>query len=120
MQNQTSRERLKSAQYLRLKNSNRTSKGQVFFYSTRKTQKLNRIGGAKGGTLSDFSTSIVAKHQKIEGGHFGNFFRKRSHNAKKTERGDHLGFFNIHSALSIKNFFRKSHNAETKLKGVTF
>ena len=25
------------------------------------------------------------------------FFEKKSHNAEKTERGDHLGFFKIHS-----------------------
>ena len=25
------------------------------------------------------------------------FFKKKSHNAKKTERGDHLGFFKTHS-----------------------
>ena len=34
----------KSAPYLRLKNSKRTSKCPVFFYSARKTQKLDRIG----------------------------------------------------------------------------
>ena len=25
------------------------------------------------------------------------FFEKKSHNAEKTEKGDHLGFFKIHS-----------------------
>ena len=40
----TSRERHKSAQYQRLNYSKRTSKCQVFFYSTWKTQKWDRIG----------------------------------------------------------------------------
>ena len=45
-------------------------------------------------------------------------FRKKSHNAEKTERGDPLGFFNIHSVakhqknaggtLWEKNFSKKS------------
>ena len=26
-----------------------------------------------------------------------NFFEKKSHNAEKTKRGDHLGFLKIHS-----------------------
>ena len=34
-------------------------------YSTRKTQKLGP-GALKGGTLLDFLTSFVARHQKIE------------------------------------------------------
>ena len=46
---ETSRERLKSAPYLRLKNSKRTSKCQsILFYGTGKTQKLNRIGAPEG------------------------------------------------------------------------
>ena len=45
----------------------------------------------KGGTLSHFLTSIVAKHQKIEGGPFGEKkFRKSLTMPKKTERGDPL------------------------------
>ena len=38
----------------------------------------------------------VAKHQKI-GGRKNFYFRKKNLNAEKTERGDSLGFFNIHS-----------------------
>ena len=53
--NVTSRDRHKSTPYLRLKNSKRTSKCQVFFYSA--------PGALKGGTLLDFLTSIV-KYQK--------------------------------------------------------
>ena len=56
-----------------------------------KPKKLDRIGALKGGNLSHFLTSIVAKYQKIEGEIEGlfeeHFFRKKSHNAKKTERG---------------------------------
>ena len=40
--------------------------------------------------MSNFKTSIVAKHQKIEGGHFDDFLRKKSLNAEKTECGDPL------------------------------
>ena len=89
----TSRERHKSALYLRLKNSKRTSKCQVFFYSTRKTQKLNRIGAIKGGTLSDFLTSIVAKHQKkIEREPLEEKFRKKVSQCRKKLKG---GPFNL-------------------------
>ena len=44
------------------------------------------------GTLWDFSTSILSENiKKIEGGPLErNFFRKRSHNAEKTERADPL------------------------------
>ena len=39
-------------------------------------------------TLSDFLTTIVPKHQKIEGGHLGrNKFPKKSYNAKKLKGG---------------------------------
>ena len=51
---------------------------------------------------------------------------KKSHNAKKTERGDPLKFFNIHSVRKYQKiergpygetFFRKkSHSAETTLR----
>ena len=46
-------------------------------------------GALKGGTLSHFSTSIVAKHQKNEGGPFGEkkFPEKILTLPKKTERG---------------------------------
>ena len=59
----------------------------------------------KGGTLSIFSTSIVPKHQKIEGGLFSEkkISGKKSHNAKNTERGDPFDFFNIHCSKTSKN-----------------
>ena len=69
------RRRPKSAPYLRLKNSKRNSNCQsIFCHRPPKTQ----IGALKGGTLSHFLTSIVAKHQNIEGEPFGNFFSGKS------------------------------------------
>ena len=45
-------------------------------------------GRVKRGILSHFLTSIVAKHQKIEGGPFGEtFFRKKVSQCQKTGRG---------------------------------
>ena len=81
------RERHKSSQYLRLKNSKRTSKFQVFFYSTWKTQKLEQTGAP--GACYRFLTSIVAKHQKMK----GNF--QKIYNAGKNWKRDPLGLFNI-------------------------
>ena len=56
--------------------------------------KLARQGPAsalEGGPFRIFLTSIVAKHQKIEGGPFGEFFwEKKSDKAEKTEKGDLL------------------------------
>ena len=41
----------------------------------------------RGDPLRLFNIHSVADHQKIEGGPFGDFFRKQSHNAeKKSER----------------------------------
>ena len=81
----TSRERPKSAPYLRLKNSKRTSKRQSigelgtllwkkFFKKSHNAEKL------KGGTLWDFSTSILTENIKNwKGGPFGEiFFGKKS------------------------------------------
>ena len=42
---------------------------------------------AKKGDLWDFLTSIVAKHQKIEGGSFGEFFPKKVSQCRKTKGG---------------------------------
>ena len=65
---QTSRERPKSAPYLRLKNSKRTSKCQsILFYGTGKTQTLNRIGAPEG-KLWDFLSILSQIIKKIEGG----------------------------------------------------
>ena len=51
----------------------------------------------KGGTLCGFSTSILSQNMKKLKKTKIFIFGKKSHNAEKTERGDPLGFFNIHS-----------------------
>ena len=89
---------------------------------------LERAPGAlKGGTLSDFLTSIVAKHQKIESP-LGFFLKKSLTMPKKTEREDPSGFFNTLSVakhqkieggpIEEKNVLKKkSHNAEKTQRG---
>ena len=73
--NVTSRERPKSALYLRLKNSKRNSKSQVFSSTVPEKPKVGPNWRAKrGGTLWKFFTSIVAKHQKLKGDPLGKFF----------------------------------------------
>ena len=63
----TSRERPKSAPYLRLKNNKRTSKCQsILFYSTRKTQKLDRIV-APGGPFEIFFPFCRKSSKKSKG-----------------------------------------------------
>ena len=59
---------------------------------------LARASGAlKGGSFRIFQHPLL-QNNKIEGGPFcEKKFPKKTHNAGKTERGDHLGFFNIHS-----------------------
>ena len=71
-------------------------------------KKVSQCRKTERGTLGGFSTSILSQNmKKIEE---KIFFRKKSHNAKKTVRGDPLGFFNIH---------KLSRSAEKKLKGGT-
>ena len=84
----TSRERHKSAPYLRLKNSKRT-------WKCKKTQSQNNkksieLTRAERGILMHFLTSIVAKHQKLEG---WKKFRKKSHNAEKKLKKGPFGIF---------------------------
>ena len=67
----TSWERHESAPYLRLKNSKsvktfKVSNSQKEYQTNEKPKRP--IWRAKRGTLSPLLTSIVAKHQKIEGG----------------------------------------------------
>ena len=94
----TSRDRAKSAPYLRLKNSNRLQYVKVLvswgpFYEKhfwkksltmpKKTERVDLLGV--------FNIHFVAKHQKIEGGHFREFFlEKKSHNAEKKLKGGTL------------------------------
>ena len=65
------------------------------FYEKKNHEKKshNSEKKLKGGTLWDFSTSILSQIiKKLKGGPFGDFFfEKKSHNAeKKFERGDPL------------------------------
>ena len=90
----TSRDRPKSAPYLRLKNRKRTSKcPSILFYSTQKNlfseKNLTMPKKLKGGTLWDFSTSILSQNsKKIEGGPFGGKkFRKKVAQYRKKLKG---------------------------------
>ena len=122
IQIETSRERPKSAPYLRLKNSKRTSKYSLlryrknpkvepnwhtrgdtlkFFIHSVANQKKLKEGhfwwkkilksltmpkNLKGGTLWDFSTSVLSENsKKLKGGPFGKkIFEKKSHRAENT------------------------------------
>ena len=64
----------------------------ILFYSTRRTQKLDRIGApgpAGRGHFWGFLTSILLQNIKKLKGPFGGKkdFQKKSHNVKKIERG---------------------------------
>ena len=62
----------------------KNSKYQTHKKSIKLTKNPNdRTGALKEGTFSDFLTTIVAKHQKIEGDPLGKFF-ENSLNAEKT------------------------------------
>ena len=88
----TSRERPKSAPYLRLKNSKRTQNKSTLFYSTRirifLKSPVSRIvsKNVKGDPLGVFQHPFFCKIEKIEGGPFGDIkkMRKKSHKAEKT------------------------------------
>ena len=110
IRNLTSRDRPKSAPYPRLKNSKKTSKCQVLFYSTRKSKFFEKI----------FFEKITYSKKWTE-------WRAKVSQCRKTERGDPLRFFNIHSVAKHekieenKNFhFReKISQCRKKLKGGT-
>ena len=108
----TSRDRPKSAPYPRLKNSKKTSKCQVFFYSSRKskifrnfflknlhTKKMDRVAltshnaeKLKGGTLRGFSTSTLSQIMKKLKKFFF-IFGKKSHNAEKNLKEEPFEIF---------------------------
>ena len=128
----TSRERHKSAPYLRLKivkghesvKKLKVSNSQKEYQTHDKPKR--RKWHAKRRILSHFSTSIVVKHQKSEGGPFDEK-NPKSLSMPKNWKGDPSEFFNIPSVAKHQkieggpfgDFFRKkSHNAE-KNKGRT-
>ena len=82
-----------SATCPRLKNSKRTSKYQrILFYRPQKNflkKCLTRTKKLKGGTLWDFSSSILLQNSKnMKGNLLGNFFSQKGlATPKKTERG---------------------------------
>ena len=90
----TSRERPKSAPYLRLKNSKRTSKcqnnGELGTLLWKKIEKVSQSRKTERGyPLGIFNIHSVGRYQKIEGGHFGESFffqKKTSHIAENTLR----------------------------------
>ena len=71
-----------------------------------KTLKLTRIGTLKGKTLSDLIS--VAKHNKVEGGPVEVIknFSKKSQNAEKTERGALWDFSTPILSQNVKKFGR--------------
>ena len=117
----TSRDRPKSAPYPRLKNSKKTSKCQVFVYSSRKskifrkfflkklhTKKMDRV--ARRGLLARAPGAL------------------KSHNAEKLKGGTLWGFSTSILSQNMKKlkkkifflFGRKSHNAEKNWKEELF
>ena len=93
----TSRDRPKSAPYPRLKNSKKTSKCQVFSFTVLENRKF-------------FGKKWTEWRAKVS-------------QCRKTERGDPLRFFKIHSVAKHEEieektfiFGKKSHSAEKKLK----
>ena len=86
----TSRYRPKSAPYPRLKNSKKTSKCQVFFYSTQKlhTQKNGPSGAPGPASASPWRAKVSQCRKNCKAGPFGIFqhpFRRKT--AKKIEGG---------------------------------
>ena len=77
----TSRERHKSAPYLRLRNNKRTSNSSIPYFTSilykypvpEKPKKFDRICAPRN-FLRLFNIHSVAEHQNIEGGPFGGFF----------------------------------------------
>ena len=85
-----------------------------------------RQGCAIRGTILDFLTAIVAKHQKIEGGPFGEkFFWEKISQCLKNPKGGHFGIFHhpfcrqTSKKLKEKNSKKKSQRRK-KLKGGPF
>ena len=80
-QKKTIRDQPKSAPYLWLKNSKRTSKCQSIRFDSTRKKFLNKSHNTKKTVrdlLGQFNIHSVAKLQKNEGGHFGEFFSEKS------------------------------------------
>ena len=117
----TNRDRPKSAPYPRLKNSKKTSKCQVLFYSTRESKFFEKIFSKKLHTQKNGPSGAPGLASASP-------WRAKVSQCRKTERGDPLRFFNIHSVAKHekieenKNFhFReKISQCRKKLKGGPF
>ena len=102
----TSRDRPKSAPYLRLKNRKKTSECQSIGFFEKKSLRMPKK--LKGRTLWYFSTSILSQNSKqIERRPSGEKkFEKKSHNAEKAQRVDPLvSPGNVCYAEKKKNIF---------------
>ena len=87
-------------------------------FSKKKSHNAEKL---KGGLLEIFEHPICCKiSKKLKGEPFREKKIRKVSQCRKTERGDTLGFFNIHSVLNIKKvkwgkifiFGKKSHSAE--------
>ena len=96
-------------------------------------KKCHNAEKLKGGTLWGFSTSILSQNiKKLKEGKIFIFGKKIPQCRKKTEKGDPLGFYNIHSdakqqkklkggPFGEKKFFRKKvSQCRKKFKGGPF
>ena len=120
-QETTSRDRPESAPYPKLKNSKKTSKCQVIFYSTRKLKFFGKNFSKKLHTQKNVPSGTPGLASASP-------WRAKVSQCRKTERVDPLRFFNIHSVAKHekieenKNFhFReKTSQCRKKLKGGPF
>ena len=120
----TSRERPKSAPYLRLKNSKRTSKYSLLRY--RKNPKVEPNWHTRGDTLKFFIHSVANHQKKLKEGHFWRKIFFKSLTMPKKLKGGTLWDFST-SVLSEnskkieggtlweKFFFRKKSLTEPKI-----
>ena len=92
-------------------------------------KKSHNAEKQKRGPSGFLNTQSVENIKEIEGGTFGEkIFRKKCSQCRKTERGDPLGFFIIHSVAKHQkieagiffNFGKKSHNAKKTERGTLF
>ena len=108
----TSRDRPKSAPYPSLENSKKTSKCEVIFFTVLENRKFFEKNGPSGAPGLASASPWRAKFSQC----------------RKTERGDTLRFFNIHSVAKHKkieenkNFYfrKKISQCRKKLKGGPF
>ena len=105
--------------------------GGPFGEKTNFRKKVSQCRKTDRGPFGIFKRPICCKiSKKLKGDPLVKIFLKKSHNAKKTERGDPLGFSNIHSdenskkmkggLFREKKFRKKVSQCRKKLKGGPF